>query len=115
MTCACEAPGGALGIGRRLDSQPLVFDPVVMVAQLAGLAGVGVDADWRAQSTALLDPGERPAGFVVRGWALTVSAGIKGQQERWFGCPQERPIGGDAVEHSISVSKFGLGNSGDSG
>ena len=96
MTCACEAPGGALGIGRRLDSQPLVFDPVVMVAQLAGLAGVGVDADWRAQSTALLDPGERPAGFVVRGWALTQEAG----ELLTRGCPPARIQPQDVARYS---------------
>ena len=46
MTGAGEAPGGALGIGLRLGSQPLVFDPVVMVAQLARFGGC-VDADGR--------------------------------------------------------------------
>jgi hypothetical protein len=55
--------GGALGIGPRLGSQPLVLVVAIAMALIRSgsdrgtdgttVGGVGVDADWRAHSTAL--------------------------------------------------------------
>ena len=60
--------GGDLAIGPRLGSQPLVFDVVLMGRRWQDLGGfgVGVDADWRAYSAALLYPQPAASRFRFR-------------------------------------------------